>query len=96
MKQIRFLQPQLLKVASLFSLLVLLFLLTSFVFLTPENIDLTNLVQEINSFLSWPYIMLESVTHVSMPWVFTALWILMFWFLVFYLILLLFSVFKPE
>jgi hypothetical protein len=40
--------------------------------------------------------MLESVTHVSMHWVFTALCILMFWFWVFYLILLLYSFIKPE
>ena len=77
-------------------MLVVLFLLISFIFLTPENIDLANLVQKINSFLSWPYIMLESLTHVSMPWVLTALCILLFWFVIFYLILLLFSVFNRD
>lgn len=88
MKRFHLYQPYLLKVSFFFSLVVLLFLLISFVFLTPENIALSNLVQKINAFLSWPYIMMESVISVSMHWVITALCILLFWFLVLYLILL--------
>ena len=88
MKRFHFYQPFLLKVSFFFSLLVVLFLLVSFVFLTPENIALANLVQKINAFLSWPYILLESVMPVSMPWVITALSILLFWFLALYLVLL--------
>ena len=88
-KRFSFFEPRLLKVSFFLALLVLLYLLLSFMLLTPENIGLANLVQRTNTFLSWPYNMLESATHVSMSWVFTALCILVFWFLVFYLVLLL-------
>ena len=88
MKRFHLYQPYLLKISFFFSLVVVLFLLISFVFLTPENIALANLVQKINAFLSWPYIQLENVIPVTMHWVFTALCILLFWFLAFYLILL--------
>jgi len=88
-KRFSFFEPRLLKVSFFLALLVLLYLLLSFMLLTPENIGLANLVQRTNTFLSWPYNMLESATHVPMSWVFTALCILVFWFLVFYLVLLL-------
>jgi hypothetical protein len=96
MKRSQFFQPYLLKVSFFFSLLVVLFLLISFVFLTPENIGLANLVQKINAFLSWPYTVMESVLHVSMHWVVTALCILLFWFLAVYLILLFLELLKQE
>ena len=96
MKRFRFFQPQLLKISFFLSLLVILFLLLSFVFLTPDNIKLANLVQKINIFFSWPYILLEGVTHVSMHWIFTALFILTFWFCIFYLILLFLTFSKPN
>lgn len=94
MKQIHLLQAHLCKVAFFLSLLVVLFLLLSFIFMTPENIKLANLVQKVNTFFSWPYNMLEQLTRVSMSWVLTALCILVFWFLVFYLIMLSFTRFK--
>ena len=96
MERFRFFQPFLLKISFLFSLLVILFLLISFVFLTPDNIFLANLIQSINSIMSWPYIMFEDLTHLNMHWVATALCILVFWFLFFYLILLLVSVLKLD
>lgn len=95
-KHFSFFEPRLLKVSFFFSLLVLLFLLLSFIFLRPENIGLANLVQKMNTFFSWPYNMLESTTHISLSWIFTALCILLFWFLVFYLVLLLFTFFKEA
>jgi|SRR6056300_1551905 hypothetical protein len=91
MDRFRFFQPSLLKTSFLFSLLVILFLLLSPVFQTPGNIPLANLIQSINSVLSRPLIMLENFTHLHMHWVTTALCILIFWFVAFYLILLLIS-----
>jgi len=95
-QQFRFFQSQLFKIAFLLSLLVILFLLVSFIFLTPENNVLANQVQKINTFFSWPYNMLENVTHISMPWFLTALCILMFWLMVFYFIALLLTCLKSD
>ena len=82
---------QILKVALLLSLLVILFLFMSFVFLTPENAALADMVQKINIILSWPYNKLEELTGISMSWFLTAFCIFFFWFIVFYLVLLIFA-----
>ena len=95
MQRIRFFEPHLLKVSFFFALLVLLFLLLSFVMLTPEHIALANLVQKINTFFSWPSTMLEGATGVSMSWTATALWLLIFWSLLFSLLLSLFVFLRP-
>jgi len=96
MRRFRFFQPYLLKVSFFLSLLVILYLLISFVFFSPDNVALANLAQKVNIFFSWPYIMLESLTHFSMHWVLTALWILIFWFCFFYLILSLFAFLRQD
>ena len=96
MDRSRFLQSFHLKISFLLSLTVILFLLISFVFLSPNNLALANLVQKINSFLSWPDIMLENVSHVSLHWVLTALCIQMFWFVVFFLVIGLFTFIKSK
>ena len=96
MKRFHFYQPYLLKVSFFFSLIVVLFLLISFVFLTPENIALSNLIQKINAFFSWTYIVLEGVIPVSIHWIITALCILLFWFLTLYLILLFLAFLNQE
>ena len=94
MERFRFFQPFLLKISFLLSLLVILFLLISFVFQTPAHPLLANLIQSINGIMSWPYIMVENLTHLHMHWVVTALCILVFWFLVFYIVLLFISFIK--
>jgi len=93
MVRFRFFQ---LKVSFLLSLLVILFLLLSFVFQTPDNIPLANLIQSINSVMSWPNIMLENLTFLHMHWVATAVCIQIFWFIVFYIILLLIMKFRGQ
>lgn len=87
-------KPQILKISLLLSLLVILFLLISFVFITPENASLADHIQKVNAFLSWPYNMLESAARISLPWFMTAFYILIFWFVVFYILLLFFTFFK--
>jgi len=91
-----FFQPFLLKVSFLLSLLVILFLLLSFFFQTSANIPLANLIQRINGVMSWPLILFENLTHLHMHWVATAVCILAYWFIVFYLILLSISVIKSD
>ena len=91
-----FFQPFLLKVSFLLSILVILFLLLSFFFQTSANIPLANMIQRINSVMSWPLILFENLTHLHLHWVATALCIQVLWFMVFYLILLLISVIKSD
>jgi len=91
-----FFQPFLLKISFLLSLLVILFLLLSFLFQTPANIPLANLIQRINGVMSWPLILFEDLTHLHMHWVATAVCILAYWCMVFYLILLPVSVIKSD
>lgn len=86
MVRFRFFQ---LKVSFLLSMLVILFLLLSFVFQAPDNIAMANLIQSINSVLSWPNIMLENLTLFHLHWVATLFSIQIFWFVVIYIILLL-------
>ena len=93
MVRFRFFQ---LKVSFLLSLLVILFLLLSFVFQTPDNIPLANLIQSINSVISWPDIMLENLTFLHMHWVAIPFNIQIFWFIVFYIILLLVMKFRGQ
>ena len=85
-----------LKVSFLLSLLVILFLLLSFVFQTPDNIPLANLIQSINSVMSLPNIMFENLTFLHMHWVATPFSIKIFWFIVFYIILLLIMKFRGQ
>ena len=96
MGRVRLFQLFQLKVSFLLSLLVILFLLLSFVFQTPDNIPLANLIQSINSVMSWPNIMLENLTFLHMHWVATAFSIQIFWFIVFYIILLLVMKFRGQ
>ena len=83
MVRFRFFQFFQLKVSFPLFLLVILFLLLSFVSHPPDNILLENLIQSINSVLSWPNIMLENLTFLQMRLVATSISIQIFWFIVF-------------
>ena len=90
----RLCKPSLFKPAFLLSLLVILFLLNSFVFMTPDNLALADFIQSVNLFLSWPDILLEKLTHVAAGWIITAICIQISWFTVFYLALMFMSLFR--
>ena len=89
MVRFRFSQFFQLKVSFLLLLLVILFLLLSFVSHPHDNFPLENLIQSINSITSWPNIMLENLPLFHLHWVATLFSIQIFWFVVIYIILLL-------
>ena len=96
MHRFRTIQLFLLKTSLLFALLVIHFLLFSGLLQTPQNIPLANFIQNINSFLSWPVIVLQDVVHNELPWYVLAICILVFWLIVFYGILQFAAIFKEK
>ena len=87
MHRFRTIQPFLLKTSFLFALLVIHFLLFSGLLQTPQNIPLANFIQNINSILSWPVIVVQELVRKELPWYVLAFCIVVFWFIIFYSIL---------
>lgn len=87
----RFFQSRLLETSFFLALLVVLFLLLSFVLQMTGNIPLANFIGSINAVLSWPSVMIENIMDYNLHWIATALCILLFWFTIFYLIFIFLS-----
>ena len=96
MVRFRFFQLFQLKVSFLLSLLVILFLLLSFVFQTPDNIPLANLIQSINRDKAWSNILLENLTIFPIRLVETQQSYHIFWHINFYNIIELIMKFKGQ
>ena len=84
------------KAAFLLSLLVIFFLLNSFVFMTPDNTALADIVQSVNLYLSWPNFLLEKLNPFAVGWIITAICIQISWFAVFYIALTFMSLFRSD
>jgi len=82
-----FFKPSRFKSAFLLSLLVIFFLLNSFVLMSPDNTALADFAQTVNLYLSWPNFLLETLYPFASGWIITAICIQISWFVVFYLFL---------
>jgi predicted tellurium resistance membrane protein TerC len=90
MAKTKLFHPYLLKIALLFSLLLILFLLTSFRFLSPDQPIVSNTIQSVNFAISSPYLIAEDTVGISFSWSLTGLFIFCFWFIVTYAVLMIF------
>jgi hypothetical protein len=77
---------RLFKISLLVSLLMVVFLLYSSFFLSPDLPMTANLIQTVSFIISSPYLLLENTLGSELGWFPTALLIFFFWFTIIYTI----------
>ena len=93
----RFFHVQLFKLSLLFALVLILFLLYSPFFLSPDRPQFSNLIQSVNLIISSPYLLLDKIMGIKLGWSQTAVIIFFFWFTLAYaLFIVSHNLFHPE
>lgn len=93
----RFSHVQLFKLSLLFALVLILFLLYSPFFLSPDRPQFSNLIQSVNLIISSPYLLLDKIMGIELSWSQTAMIIFFFWFTPTYTLLIVsHNLFHPE